>query len=262
MDQGGECKPIRIINTYLHWRFVATEFPGFDGETCDGIGAANVKVDVSGPKVDTQTAKCADSQVKLEQLPAGSYTVHMTALDGAGTPLTKGGATTTFTQASENQDVTVDFPYADFVKKYTGGTFFFRTNWGGAERCADAAPPVVKERLRLERAGVAIGGVTVDDHTPLDGSAVGLCRDGRPSDPSQAVTNLDWGPAQMTVTGEDGDGHVMYRKTFDTFVGAGIANPTAVFDVPSILPDAGPADAPAVDAPMVDAPVVDAGGAD
>ncbi len=114
----------------------------------------------------------------------------------------------------------------------------------------------------MVRGGAPLAGMTLDG-TPLDGSMVGPCRDGG-GGTSQAVLGLDWGPAQLTVTGEDDSGTVLYSKTFDTFVGAGLSNPTAELDVPSLAPDAGVADAgvdaEAADAGSADAPLGDAGG--
>ena len=71
---------------------------------------------------------------------------------------------------------------------------------------------------------------------------------------AEHVDNLPFGLARIAVIGRDSGGAEMFRETFDTFVGAGRANPTIDLDVDSTI-DAG-IDA-AIDAPT-DAPV-DAG---
>jgi len=237
------------IDTFVHWTLVATEFLPFDGETCDGIGATAVAISLTGPTTMTQRVDCSAYQFKFSSLPMGEYAVRAMAFDAAGA-LTRGMASTTFTVADASQSVYVDFPFADFVKTYQG-TYFFKTAWDGAVKCGDATPKVINERLLMERGGVALAGTTTDG-VPIDGTKAGPCRDGGGA-ASQAVRDLDWGPAQITISGEDGAGNTLYRKRFDTFVGAGESNPSADFDVPSILPDAGVPDAAPPDAALADA---------
>ena len=57
---------------------------------------------------------------------------------------------------------------------------------------------------------------------------------------------VPFGPAELTATGIAAEG-IAFHHTFDTFIGAGISNPTLTFDVTNPPTDAG------VDAPM-DAP--------
>jgi len=244
------CRAEATIDTFLHWEFVTDEYPGFTGETCQGVNVSTVQLTLTGPKPMTKSGACSDGQVKLSSLPAGTYRVDGAAFDPAGTTVTRGLSSKSFTVAGASQDVYLDFSYADLVRPYTG-TYYFKTRWGGAASCATASPPVVKERVRLERGGAPLGGMT-GDGVPLDGSSTGPCRDF--NDTSQFANGLAWGPASITITGEDGAGTVLYHQTLDTFVGAGIANPTAEIDVASIAPDAGVADAPI--------PFPDAGGSD
>jgi cysteine-rich repeat protein len=237
------CRAEEIVQTFIHWSFVASQYPPFTGETCDGLGAKQVTLALTGPKAITQSIDCSFGQYPFKQLPVGSYNVNAVLYDAAGGALTRGLATTSFVASGQKQDVFIDFPFEDFTGGYHG-IYYFTTSWAGAARCNDAVPHVVKQRVRLERNGTSFPGVMTQDGLPIDGSAAGPCRDGG-SGAAQAVLDLPWGPAQITVTGEDGNGTALFRKTFDTFVGAGVANPTAVLDVPSLFPpDAGVADAP------------------
>ena len=79
----------------------------------------------------------------------------------------------------------------------------------------------------------------------LDGSVAAPCV---PSTISLAerANALPFGPATVDVTGTDAAGTARFEGSFDTFVGAGTANPVLTFDVQTPV-DAG------VDAP-IDAP--------
>jgi hypothetical protein len=220
--------------------FIAGQFAGFT-ETCGGLGIAQVEVTVSGPKAHSERVDCSFGQIKIPSLPAGSYTATARAYNAAGGAISRGMAQVAFTVGSGDQNVTIDWPWQDFVQSYTG-TFYFAILWGGADRCAAAMPPVVKHRLRLERDDEVLSGTT-DVGDAIDGQSTGNCRDANQTF-AQAVVGLPWGPARLTVWGEDAAGQTLFRGGFDTFVGAGASNPTLSFDVPSILPDAGPTDAP------------------
>ena len=244
------CQAEATVDTFVHWQFVATQFPPYAGANCSGIEAARVDLMLTGPKNVMTSASCSDAQVKLSSLPLGDYTIHAAAFDAIGNTLTRGLAQKTFTAGGQSQNVFVDFPFEDFTHPYTG-TFYFTTKWAGITTCDGAMPPVTKERVRLERDGTALAGAT-HDGTPLDGSTTGPCRDFDLAS-AQFVNNLSWGPAMLTVTGETSDGTAAFRQTGATFVGPGLSTYIAQVDVPSILPDAGVPDAPAV---------VDAGGSD
>ncbi len=244
-----ECRALETVDTFIHFSpFIARQFPDFKGDSCSGLEIDTVEIAIAGPRTMTQTVDCDLIQLKVSSLPDGAYTATARAFDASGAAITRGMASVGFTVAGETQDVHLDWPYEDFTRSYRG-TFFFHVMWGGARTCAGAVPPVARQRLRLERGGVPVTG-TVQTGEPLDGSATGACRDGG-APLAQAATNLVWGPARFTVTGEDEAGEALFQKSFDTFVGAGIVNLPIEYDVPSLLPDAGPVD--------VDAGVPDGG---
>ena len=61
---------------------------------------------------------------------------------------------------------------------------------------------------------------------------------------AERANALPFGPATLTVEGTDAAGARQFAGTFETFIGAGTANPVMTFDVPVAPPiDAG------VDAP-------------
>ena len=249
------CRAEATVDTFIHWEFVVGQFDGFDGATCLGLGVARVTVTLTGPKAVTQTTDCSLSQIKLSSLPAGDYTARAVALDASGAALTGDLASQAFTVAGQTQDVYVNFPFEDFLRSYTG-SYYFTVRYGGAASCAAAEVPVARERIELTRGGTALVGTTLDG-TPIDGSRAGACH-AAGEDAAQTVNDLPWGPAAITISGEDVDGTVLYRGSFDTFVGAGGANATVVFDLPLV--------APRPDAPVAiaDAPeaIVDAGAGD
>jgi cysteine-rich repeat protein len=236
-----ECRALRTVDTFLHFSpFIARQFPDFKGNACSGLGIDTVELVVTGPRMVTERVACNLSQTKLASLPDGAYTATGRALDRQGNALTRGLARVDFTVAGQNQDVVLDWVYEDFIGTYTG-TFYFHILWAGARTCAGAAPPVARQRLRLERGGVPVAGM-VQTGEPLDGSATGPCRDGGEA-LAQVASGLTWGPARFIVTGEDEGGTPLYRGAFDTFVGAGILNRPITYDAPSLAPDAGPPDA-------------------
>ena len=230
-----DCRAQETNDTFVQFAsFIAEQF--FDGfvETCSGLEIAQVEVTVTGPVTRTERVDCNFGQIKLSSLPAGTYVATALAFDGAGAAISRGLARADFAVGAGDLNVSIGWPFEDFTRSYSG-TFFFRVLWGGADRCAEAVPAVTRQRLILARDGLPLGGV--------DGSATGPCRDGADS-LSQAVVNLPWGPARFTVSGEDDTGRTLFQGSFDTFVGAGLSNPPMAVDVPSILPDAGPVDAP------------------
>ena len=160
------------------------------------------------------------------------------------TALTKGISMTSFVipevPPGAPVQVTLNFPFEDFLRTDYVGNWFYSLTWAGQAMCAAAMPPVVKTSLRLERGGqsiVSADGVSVDG-TPK------ACVDGS----NEVINKLPWGPANLTVIGLDASGTPQFQETFPTFIGAGILNPTLKFDVDSLAPDAGVPDAGVPDA--------------
>jgi hypothetical protein len=224
---GGACTGAgcgQTVDTFVHWTLIAQQFPGFN-ETPLGVGAKFVRLDLSGASELSVTGNAQDSQAKLSNLPEGHYLVVGTLLDGQMNPLTKGMAHVEFDTTGALQHVTIDFPFEDFIQSYTG-TYYFSATWAGATTCT--AAKIMKQRLTLTRNGVVVAGMTTPGE-PLDGTKFN-CQD---TAPDQGASNLPWGPAKLTISGEDGSGGVFYWGTFDTFVGADISNPSFAFTVPS-----------------------------
>jgi hypothetical protein len=73
--------------------------------------------------------------------------------------------------------------------------------------------------------------ITTDDGQMLNGSDKKPCKMLSDNFP-QAALNVPFGPATFIVEGYDDTDSMSFSKQFDTFVGAGITNPTLTFDVP------------------------------
>jgi cysteine-rich repeat protein len=250
-----QCRLSAELDAYVSWTIVGVQYPGF-AETCGGVEAQTISITVDGPSPSTTSVACSNYQLKLADIKAGDYTVSAKLWGDmdAGTALTKGMAKTTFTIAAGQQPVmaSMDFPYEDFVRTDYTGDFYFATRWGGSMTCAGATPPVASQELLLERGGTPL----VDTNSlPLDGST-SACVDAS-SSTTELAKHLPWGPATMTITGLDASGTPRFTGTYQTFVGADLANPTLTFDVPSLVPDAGVPDAQP-DATLADATTTDA----
>lgn len=241
------CMQHDTLDAQVKWTLLGQEAPGFS-ETCGGVGASKIHLVIAGPMPFDQTVDCSSSQYIFKALTPGDYTVTGTLLDIMDMPVTKGMSTTGFTISGADVNVTLNFGFDDFVSSYFGN-YFYRIKWGGAVTCADGVPPVVMTKFRLERGGQPIknmdGTITVDGVTPTP------CHDFTEQF-AESVNTLPWGPATAIITGLDGNGVPQFKGTFPTFVGAGVSNPIIEFDVNSLAPDAGPADAAAVDAVPAD----------
>jgi hypothetical protein len=181
-------------------------------------------------------------------LEPGDYMVSVTPLDGTGTSLVNAPATGSATSMGPgtSSTATVNVAWDQWTGSHTG-TFLFRVSWAG-KSCAMATPPVVSQLLTLKVQGTTVAATTEQAMAKLDGTGSAACYPLEASFPDDAK-DVPFGPAQLTVVGMDGNGAVQFEHTFDTFVGAGISNPTITYDVPP--PDAGidaPPDAPS-DAP-------------
>lgn len=246
----------------VKWDFNAMAAPGFGSDGCGDVNAANVRVDLAGPAPFTATGSCQDHQVSFQALPAGTYTASVTPLDPGGAALVTGPATATLDGnqvPATTVETVVNVGPALWSRPMTG-SYFFRIRWAGMT-CAMAMPPVTIQVVTMTINGVPVNALTSDANGlpayNVNGTQPIGCVNSTASI-AERIDNLPFGAARVSVIGRDAGGAEMFRETFDTFVGAGRANPTIELDVDSTI-DAG-IDAP-VDAP-IDAPIdaeIDAG---
>ncbi len=252
-DACRHCISFQPPRTLIRWLFNADDTRGFIGDGCSDVAAAMVKVELTGASTASQTTACERFQVTFDGLPAGAYTAAVTPLDSAGASLVTAPVTTTFTAAGQpntSNQYQVVIPASAWARPMTG-TFLFMFRWA-TKTCMTASPPVTRQRVLMTIGGVPVATTTLFNNMPgykLDGSVAAPCV---PSTISLAerANALPFGPARLTVTGTDLAGTTRFSGSFDTFVGAGTANPVLTFDVPIPI-DAGvdaPVDA-AIDAP-------------
>lgn len=218
--------------TTVKWTFDAYPDRGFGSDSCVDFGAKTVKVEFvdSSGGVQSYSDDCGVAQVVVSGLAPGDYTVFVTPLDGAGNPVTDelAGATVTAGTVGNNREVTVNVPWTAWVGTYTG-TFLFRVSWGGLS-CEAVTPAIKSQVLTLTVDGV-VQSVTTDDGQMLNGADKKPCKKLSDNFPQSAL-GVPFGPATLLVEGYDETDNMKFSKQFDTFVGAGITNPTLTFDVP------------------------------
>ena len=219
----------------------------FPMDSCSDLGVAQVEVDATDTAgtVTTLLVDCGEAQATFQGLDAGTYTVAVTPLDAGGASLVKAPVTTMLTSSGPGttSSSAVNVPWDAWTGSYTG-TFLFRLSWGG-HSCAAAAPPVSVQELTLTVNGQMFTGMTDTMHH-MNGMDPEMCKPLEDNFPESALT-VPFGPATLTVVGKDNGGNVHWTHSFDTFVGAGISNPTITYDVPAAPMDAGvdaPPDAP------------------
>ena len=227
-------------NTVIKWTFDSYPDRGFQMDSCTDLHVSKVQVDLTDAAgmVTSQTENCDNAQSTFLGLPAGEYTIAITPTDSAGTAMVSAPITNTVTAAASNTiaTATVLVPWTAWTGSYTG-TFLFRLSWGGAS-CASANPPVKTQILKL---------MGPDGHPVHAMSSTGHMLDGTDPEPCyslseqfpQSALDLPFGPATLIVEGKDDQGEMKFTRSFDTFVGAGISNPTLTFDSPGPMPDAG-----------------------
>lgn len=177
----------------------------------------------------------------FQDLPAGTYHAAIDVKAPTGASLLTEPYLVDFVGTGATQTVDTVVPYTQWTTAYTG-TFFFRLTFDGGS-CELATPPVVTQNLRLRIGGVLYDGVT-DTNQPLDGSGPQACRSSDDEFPQSALA-VPFGPATLQVDGIDEFGAIAFTETFDTFVGAGISNPTLEFALANadLTPDAALPDA-------------------
>jgi len=249
-DACRRCVAFLPHRTLIRWLFDADMTRGFAGDGCVDVGASSVRVELTGAQAATLTVPCERFQATFEGLAAGDYTAAVTPIDASGATLVTAPATTTFTASAEpnaTEQHTVEVPYTAWSRPLTG-TFLFILRWAGHD-CATSSPRVATQRVKMTIGGAPVTTVTQWNNQPgyrLDGTQTVPCVPSTIALAERAAA-LPLGPATLEVEGKDSGGTIRYGKTFETFVGAGTANPVYTFDVTAPV-DAG------VDA-MVDAPI-------
>lgn len=223
-------------NTVVKFKFNHYPEVGFDSDTCSELSVAVVRVEVGGiedPAVyDLREVQCPEGQATFGDLPVQNYDVLVTPLDADGNPLvsTPGRSMVAAAGPGGRNEVTVNVQYESWVRSYTG-QFLFKLNWAGAACVPGSVDPLVVSQHRLM---LTVTGSVVTQRTtnpvdqPLDGSVDIPCvpSTGMPL----TVPMVPWGPGQLQVIGKNSAGDVLSDHTFDTFVGAGLFNPTVTFD--------------------------------
>lgn len=227
-------------STIVKWRF--NHFPDlnppFESDACSDLGVVMVRVelaDSAGTPTDMVEKICSEGQATFLGLPGGAYTAKVTPLDADGNSLVTAPVSAMITAAANNTtlDTVIDVNHPAWSKAYTG-QLLWRLKWGG-QSCEVATPPVVSQTLTLTAGGVVrteTAGIDNMDYQKLDGSEMKPCVPLSSQFPMN-VMGLPFGPATMLVVGYDSTNAEVFRHQFDTFVGAGVFNPTFSYDVPA-----------------------------
>jgi hypothetical protein len=222
--------------TTIKWTLDAYPEWGFSMDSCTDFGVGDVQVsllDANNVAAASTMASCGNGQVVFSDIPAGDYTVNVTPLDAGGAALVSAAATGMVSAGTtgNNQEVTVNVPWDSWVTAATAtGTFLFRIQWGGMS-CETTT--VKYQTVKLTVNDVVQTVVTDWNDQKIDGNDKQPCKMSTDSFPQSAL-GVQFGPATFEVTGFDMTNTVVYTHTFDTFVGAGITNPTLTFDVPTM----------------------------
>jgi cysteine-rich repeat protein len=219
-----DCRLTALVQTTVRWTLIGEQYPGFS-ETCSGVGATTAVVTLTGPMPRTDRLECQNAQTTYNDLPPGDYQATIRLENAQMQPVTNGQSSVAFTVATTTQIIDLDIPYEHFLVSPTG-TFFFRTLFGGSRSCG----VVTRQILGLSRGGTNIVTVT-NSGDAVDGTTPSPCHPASDAT-SQAIRSLAWGPIRITITGLDAADVPVYRGSFDTFSGAGVANPSLEFDVP------------------------------
>lgn len=214
------------LDHYPEWQFP------FD--SCVDFNVGKVHVDAVGDDgtVVSTSDDCGVNQVTFDGLADQNYTVYAYPQDFGGADLVSAPASAMVRGGQYGADttVTINVPWTSWVGTFSG-TFLFRLSWGGMT-CAQAAPSAVAMQvLTLTVNGTPVTAMT-DSGQRLDGSDPEPCRPLEDNFP-QSATNVPFGPAHLVVDGRDTGNAMVFHHEFDTFVGAGITNPTITFDVPA-----------------------------
>ncbi len=217
--------------TTVKWSFNAYPERGFQMDSCVDFKIGKVAVDVvdAAGFATSGVEMCGNGQSVFQGLAPGDYTVYLMPLDFDDAPLLSAPATGTVTATDANTEATVNVTWDQWLGGPYTGTFLFRLSWGGLS-CE--ATDVKQQRLTLTVNGV-VQNLTTDDGQMLNGSDMKPCKKLSDNFP-QSVLGAAFGPATLLVEGFDVTSAIRYSKQFDTFVGAGITNPTMTFDIPTL----------------------------
>jgi hypothetical protein len=220
--------------TVIKWTFNAYPDRGFPMDSCVDFGVWKVAVDVVDANGNATSGRddCGAAQATFSGLAPGDYDVYVMPLDAGGNPLLDFPIISTVTAGtvSAPTEATVNVPWDKWVGTFTG-TFLFRVAWGGTS-CELTVPEIKKTTLKLTVNGV-VQTVKTDDGQKLDGTDMQPCKKLSENFPQSAL-EVGFGPATLLVEGYDDMNMMRFTKQFDTFVGAGITNPTLMFDVPTL----------------------------
>jgi hypothetical protein len=219
-------------HTVVKWMFDAYPTLLFQNDSCVDFGVVKVRVDAQADadgKVTTLIDDCGLSQVTFDGLADGTYTMFVDAEDGDLSSVLSGPVTMDGVAAGQYQadtSATLNVPWTSWVGSFNG-TFLYRLSWMG-QGCATATTPVVTQKVTLMQNGVVVP-VTTDDGEVLDGTAF-PCYDLGANFPQSAKT-VPFGPTTLVIEGLDSTSAVVYTSSIDTFVGAGITNPTITYPI-------------------------------
>jgi hypothetical protein len=229
-----QCRAHDTLDGDLEWTILGKESASFSGDTCGQVDADWVKLDLTGPMDATAEVDCAYYKNSFVALVAGNFTVTATLLDEKKEALTR-PVVTSFTIVDKKVPVPLDFPLTSFLRQYTGN-YYYRIKWGGADTCSGAVPAVAKTRVQVLRDGKPL---STDDGRVLDGMTATDCQP-YTAQAAEVLSGVPWGPAQISIAGLDQTSARKFEGNYDTFIGAGVANPEMHFDVPApSVPDAG-----------------------
>ncbi len=225
-------------HTIVKWSFDSYPEKLFSGDSCVDFGILKVRVDAQSDAdgtVVTQIDDCGAGQVTFDGLPNGTYTMFVDPEDINLTSLvtTPTVAPATAGQYQADTTTTINVDYTTWAFGPFTGTFLWRFKWGG-ESCSTATTPVVTQVVTISSGGTAISALASPNNQNINGSDPKPCFAFEESFP-QSVTGMPFGPAQLTVQGLDAANTPVYMNTFDTFIGAGITNPTITYDVPPVM---------------------------
>jgi hypothetical protein len=216
--------------TTVKWMFNHLPERGFNMDSCTDLEIAKVAVDVvdSAGGVQSLTTECGNGQIAFFGLAEGDYKVYVTPLDanGAGMVTAPAEGMVTAGPIGDNRETTVNVSPQSWAGLYEG-SFLFRISWGGMS-CETT--DIKQQVITLSVNGV-VQNITTDDGQALNGSDKKPCKYLTDEFP-QTAKKAQFGMATFKVEGYDNLDNMKFSHTFDTFVGAGISNPTLTFDVP------------------------------